>query len=195
MCFYWKLILGLQIDILLFVCSIRGLYLGTLFHLLKWYFALDKYNYVCWATIYCFDIASLHLTCPDVLNEFVSWNFSFLKTKMWSSRMALDQLHEQNNKYIKGVCGATNLVYCQDDTALICWELCGPDLSRLLIEFDEGNEIKESESIHKHHEDNFIFQNDLFNDVDKLSKGFICNPFQMQNLTVADNTEIVFDWF
>ena len=61
------------------------------------------------------------------------------------------------------------------------------------MEFEEGNENEKQESIHKHHEDNFIFQNDFFNDVDKLSKGFICNSFQMQNLTVADNTETVFD--
>ena len=45
--------------------------------------------------------------------------------------MSLDQLHEQNNKYIKGVSGATSLVNQQDETALIRWELCGPELSRL----------------------------------------------------------------
>ena len=33
--------------------------------------------------------------------------------------MVLDQVHKQNNKYIKGVSGATNLVIHQDDTALI----------------------------------------------------------------------------
>ena len=57
----------------------------------------------------------------------------------------------------------------------------------------EGNKNEKRDSIHKHHEDNFIIQNDFFNDVDKLSKGFICNRCQMQNLTVVDNTEIVFN--
>ena len=33
---------------------------------------------------------------------------------------------------------------------------------------------------------------DFFNDVDKHSKGFICNPFQMQNLTVADNIDNIY---
>ena len=37
------------------------------------------------------------------------------------------------------------------------------------------------------------FKTIFFNDVDKLSKGFICNRCQMQNLTVVDNTEIVFN--
>ena len=114
-----------------------------------------------------------------MFNELANGNFSFRKTKTSFSRMALDQLHEQNNKYIKGVSGGTTLVNRQDDTALIRWELCGPELSRFLMEFEEGNENEKRESIHKHHEDNFIFQNDFFNDVDKHLNGFICNPFQM----------------
>ena len=67
--------------------------------MLKWYFSLDKYNYARWATVYWFDMASLHLTCPDVYREFMEGNFSYLKTKSSFSRMGLDQLHEQNNIY------------------------------------------------------------------------------------------------
>ena len=47
MCFYWKLILNFQINILVFVRAIREgnfkLYFETLFLLLKWYFIVDKY--------------------------------------------------------------------------------------------------------------------------------------------------------
>ena len=145
MCFYWKLIIDFQINILLFVRSIRQgnftLYRNTLFNMLKWYFALDKYNYARWATVYWFDMASLHFTCPDVYPEFMEENFSYLKTKSSFSRMGLDQLHEQNNKYIKGVSGATSLVNRQDETALILWVLCGAELSRLLLKFEESNQI------------------------------------------------------
>ena len=194
MCFYWKLIIDFQINILLFVRSIRQgnftLYRNTLFNMLKWYFSLDKYNYARCTTVYWFDMASLHLTCPDVYREFMVGNFSYLKTKSSFSRMGLDQLHEQNNKYIKGVSGATSLVNRQDETALIRWELCGPELSRLLLQFEESNEIDREEKTQKHHEDNVGFQND---DVDKVTKNFVCNPFESQSLTVVNKTGVVFD--
>ena len=45
--------------------------------------------------------------------------FSFAKTKRPFSRMALDQVHERNNKIIKGVGGATSLFNTQDESALI----------------------------------------------------------------------------
>ena len=138
-------------------------------------------------------MASLHFTCPDVYREFMEGNFSYLKTKSSFSRMGLDQLHEQNNKYIKGVSGATSLVNQQDETALIRWELCGPELSRLLPKFEESNEIDREEKTQKHHEDNLGFQNDFFDDVDKVIKNFVCNPFESQSLTVVNKTGVVFD--
>ena len=62
--------------------------------------------------------------CLNEYKEFAAENFSVLKTNKQFSRMALDQLHEQNNKYIKGVSGATSLIIGQDDSTLIRWKLC-----------------------------------------------------------------------
>ena len=49
MCFYWKLILELMIDVLVFIRSLRkgkySLYIASLRKLIRWYFALDHYNY------------------------------------------------------------------------------------------------------------------------------------------------------
>ena len=45
--------------------------------------------------------------------------FSFTKTKCPFSQIALDQVHEQNNKIIKGVGGATSLLNTQDESVLI----------------------------------------------------------------------------
>ena len=97
-----------------------------------------------------------------VCEEFIRGNFSFLKTKTSFSRMALDQLHEQNNKVVKGVSGATSLINRQDDSALIRWELCGPELSRLLDEFEAGYKV--DDELDTHHECNTTFQVDFFND-------------------------------
>ena len=61
MCFYWKMIFEVQLGILILVRSIREgnfkLYIEALYSFLKWYFAMDKYNYARWATIYWFDMA------------------------------------------------------------------------------------------------------------------------------------------
>ena len=56
-------------------------------------------------------------------------HFSFLKTHREFSRIATDQVHEQNNKIIKGSGGATSLLNKSDASALIRWEAGGPDIS------------------------------------------------------------------
>ena len=50
-----------------------------------------------------FDLISLPPTHPDIYQQMLKGFFSFAKTKRPFSRMALDQVHEQNNKIIKGV--------------------------------------------------------------------------------------------
>ena len=42
--------------------------------------------------------------------------------------MVPDQLHEQNNEKIKAVGGAVHFVNREDESGLIKWELCGPEL-------------------------------------------------------------------
>ena len=54
--YYWRLILNFQIQVPIFVRSVRTrnflLNRKTLFYFLKWFFARDKYNYSRWATVY-----------------------------------------------------------------------------------------------------------------------------------------------
>ena len=107
--------------------------------------------------------------------------------------MPLDQLHEQNNKYIKGVSGATHLVNRCDDSALVRWELCGPELPRILCEFEEGIDVPKGEKIRRHHGDNMTFQNNFNSDIRQVYKGFSCNPFEMKTLTCISNTDVSFD--
>ena len=120
---YWSLIINLQIEILVFVSSIREgnfhLYVQSLRNLLECFFALDHTNYARWLTIRVFDPISLPITHPDVYQQMLKGFFSFAKTKRPFSRMALDQVHERNNKIIKGVGGATSLFNTQDESALI----------------------------------------------------------------------------
>ena len=73
--------------------------------------------------------------CPSAYSEMIKGNLSFQKTNRQFARMALDQIHEQNNKVIKGVSGGTNLLNRADDSGLSRWELCGPDLGRLITKW------------------------------------------------------------
>ena len=74
MSFYWNIILHVELSILVSIRSIREgnftLYKQSLWSLMKWYFALDHYNYERWVTVHLFDLMCLEFTCPDIYNEF-----------------------------------------------------------------------------------------------------------------------------
>ena len=142
MCFHWNMIVNFEVLLLIYMWSIREgnfeLYLASLYHMLPWFFALDRYNYACSAAIYYFDMELFKHRCPNEYKEFAAGNFLFLKTNKEFSRVALDQLHEQNDNYIKSVSGATSSFIdrmtrhwldrnCADQT-LVRWELCRPDI-------------------------------------------------------------------
>ena len=99
---YWRSVKNLQIEILVIVCSIREgnfpLFVQSLRNLLTWFFALDHTTYARWLTIHVFDLISLSTTHPDIYQQVLQRFFCFTKTKCPFSRMALDQVHEQNNK-------------------------------------------------------------------------------------------------
>ena len=153
MCNYWHLIMKSQIEILLFIRSIReSNFMSCVRSLMKWLFASDHYNYARWASVHLRDLTGVHLTCPDVFREFNDGHFSFQKTKRKFSKMALDQCHEQNNELIKGISGATHLLNRNDETSLERWETSTPELARLITEFEESFDNKRNECDTQHHE-------------------------------------------
>ena len=176
-------------EILVFVRSIREgnfhLCVQSLRNLLKWFFALDHTNYARWLTIHVFDLISLPITHPDVYQQMLKGFFSFAKTKRPFSRMALDQVHEQNNKIIKGVGGATSLLNTQDESALIRWETCGPEVARIVLEFQDSLYKQDaSSSAAKNHEDYEKFNRD----VESVYQAIPCNPFEMASLSTINNS-------
>ena len=129
------------------------------------------------------------------MNEyFCKGFFSFQKTNRQFSMMSLDQVHEQNNAVIKDSGGATDLLNKVDESSLLRWEVCNPELARLLIEFEDamdGNDqVKVTES--KHHEDNDNFRKKFVGDVKALCKGFAMNPFLDDKLKKVNNSKICF---
>ena len=77
---------------------------------MKWVFSFDYCNYAQWATVYLFDLMTLHLTCPDVYAQFLKRNLSFQKSNRRFSKLALDKVHEENNEKIKRASGAMHLL-------------------------------------------------------------------------------------
>ena len=99
-------------------------------------FGLDHYNYSRWLSVHLFNLMHLHVTCPDIYNEFVVGKFSFSKTLGEFSKMSSDQVHEPNNEIIKSVSGAVNVLKREDQSALERWELCSPEIARVVSTFE-----------------------------------------------------------
>ena len=190
MAHYWSLVI--QIEILVFVHSIREsnfhLYVQSLRNLLNWFFALDHTNYARWLTIHVFDLISLPATHPDVYQQMLKGFFSFVKTKRPFSRMALAQVHEQNNKIIKGVGGGTSLLNTQDESALIMWETCRPEVARIVSELEDSLYNQDASSSAAKHEDNKKFRQKFNRDVESIYQSIPCNPFEMASLSTINNS-------
>ena len=136
MAFVWQLIFNVEILLLLFVRSQReaNLQLRTEVwrSFIKYYFALDQYSYARLQSIHLFNWKASEFTAPDVFTTFIDGCFKFQKTSTEFSRIPLDQVHEQNNAYIKGVADATHLVKRTDEAGLIRWELWSNELAMMI---------------------------------------------------------------
>ena len=104
---------------------------------MKWFFALDHYNYARWQSVHLFDLLSLENSLPDIYQNFKDVHFSFQKSNREFSSIALDQVHEQNNAVLKSVAGVTHILNRQDESALLQWELCSHDLDEYLKDFED----------------------------------------------------------
>ena len=198
MCSYWYLIVTLQRDILLYVRSLREsnykLLIYAMKNLMKWVFSFHCDNYTRWATVHLFDLMTLHSTCPDVYAQFLKGNISFQKSNRRFSKMALDQVHEQNNEKIKGGSGATHLLNRADESGLERWETCTPEIARTIESLEENIEAKTTENLDKlNHEDRSAFQRNFGADAKKVYDGFDVNPFEEINLLNISNTSIPCD--
>ena len=81
MAHYWSLVINLQIEILVFVRSIREgnfhVYVQSLRNLSECFFALDHTNYARWLTIHVFDLISVPITHPNVYQQMLKGFFNF----------------------------------------------------------------------------------------------------------------------
>lgn len=189
---FWNLVLRLELLVLLFIRSYREsnfeLYKDVLQELLPFFFALDHIHYARWISVHLRDMETLD---GSIYAQFAQGKFTVHKTARPFSSIAIDQAHEQNNAHVKGDGGAIGLL--EDESALRRWTVAGPEVSRLIQEFE--NQSFETKSTTKHHEDVECMQKDFKEKVRSLKKVILemGNPFEEDStdLLVLDTHEIV----
>ena len=151
---YWYLTLQLELLALVFVKSLREghfhLYLQSLCKLVPWLFALDQTNYARWLPVHIRDMASLHETHPDIYIQFVNGNFVIRKSHHRFSAISIDQAHEQNKALVKGEGGANGLT--ENPQAFLRWMVAGPEIARVITEFEKRDSRTRTQSDMQHHE-------------------------------------------
>ena len=151
---FWFLVLQLQLTILVFVRSIRSgnfpLYIPSLTKLVHWFSTFDHYHYARWISVHLRDMMALSHLHPDIHTEFVKGHFTVKKTSHAFSNLAIDQAHEQNNAVVKDDGGAVGLTECP--AALQRWMASGPEMARVINDFEISVDSALCTSDMRHHE-------------------------------------------
>ena len=82
--------------------------------------------------------------------EFVKGHFTVQKTEHSFSNMAIDQAHEQNNCIVKDDGGAVGLT--ESPAALRRWMVSGPEMARLINDFEASVHHSKDMVDMRHHE-------------------------------------------
>jgi len=172
---YWSITITLEAILLNFVRSIREgnfvLFVDCLKKICPWLFALDMVHYARWLPVFVKTLEELPVHHPDVYAAFLSGHFSSKKTNRRFSAISDDQVHEQKNKIVKDTGGAVGIL--DNETALMKWMVSGPEISRMLKEFEEASNVKhdKTEDI-GHHEDNETFRYQFLRHVSQVVNSF-----------------------
>lgn len=150
------------------------MYIQAIKSLLPWVFALDNQNYARWLSVHLRDMLDLPKRHPSVHTEFSKGSFVVHKTKKVFSSIPLDHAHEQVNALVKGEGGAVGLT--ESPAALRRWMVAGPELSRMVKEFEDISTTKKDL---RHHEQTPAVQSTFLKDVKSLILSFeeSGNPF------------------
>ena len=193
---FWYLILQLELAVMVFVRAIREadflLYTDALSKIVPWFFALDHTHYSRWVSIHLRDMVSLKELNPDVHAEFMKGNFVVKKSRRAFSAIAIDQADEQNNASVKGDGGAVGLT--ENPAALRRWMVSGPEMARLIQEFDGSTEKRQYTDV-RHHEQKRHVQMTFAQDVRSLSRVMeeMGNPFteSSSDLLVLNSRDVM----
>ena len=178
---YWCLVLELELCVLQFVRSLREAnfkhYFESLAQLAPWMFSLDHINYARWLSIHIRDMCTLLCKHPAVFQQFSQGAFVVHKSPRVFSSIAMDHAHEQANASVKGDGGAVCLT--ESPGALLRWSVAGPELARMMQEFEEAIPSVTKEDT-RHHEQTpgvqVLFKKDVTSLVSAIEE--VGNPFE-----------------
>ena len=178
---YWSQTMALQLAVLLLVRSIResnfDLYVCSLSEIIPWFFALDRHHYARWGAVHLRDMLMLPVKHPEIAEQFVSGRFTVNRTKRPFSSIACDHAHEQMNAHVKGVGGIIGLT--ENTQALLRWMVAGPEVARVIAEFELAVWPEYDCDIGGHHEQTASVQQQFMQDVVCLTDSIesMGNPF------------------
>jgi len=194
---FWYTALQLELTILVFVRSIHlgdfQLYVQSLTKLIPCFFSLDHFNYSRWISVHLCDMVALSHLHPEMYQEFMKGHFTVQKTKHAFSKIAIDQAHEQNNVVVKNDGGVIGL--SEFPCALQRWMVSGPEMARLVNEFEASIDRSQAPVDIRHHEERPGVQRAFLRDVSALKATFdeFGNPFSesSSDLLVLDTKDVV----
>lgn len=103
---YWVTVMELEAILLQFIKSVRNAdfeeYVKILEQMCPWYLVTNHTHYGRWLPTLVADMKKLPEKHPEVYQQFKQGHFTSRKTNRKFSCIADDQLHEQNNKMVKG---------------------------------------------------------------------------------------------
>ena len=162
--------------------------------MLPWFFVLNHTNDARWLPVHLRDMSALQQTSPGVFLQFEKGLFTVHKTprRFSAIAIAIDQAHEQNNGMVKGDGGAVGLT--ENPSAHRRWMISGPEMARLVSEFEASMTTEVEVQGADHHEVQRSFQVSFFKDVKSLVTTIddFGNPFleESEDFIVLDTKEI-----
>ena len=137
-------------------------------------------------------MSALQQTAPGVFLQFEKGLFTVHKSPRRFSAIAIDQAHEQNNGMVKGDSGTVGLA--KNPRALRRWTTSGPEMARLVSEFEASMATEAELQGADHHEVQRSFQVSFFKDMKSLVTTIedFGDPFleESDDLIVLDTKEI-----
>ena len=139
-------------------------------------------NYARWLPVFISDLKKLPTEHPFIHEEFMKGHFTVTKSYQKLSSIAEDQANEQNNKLVKIEGGAVGIL--DSNIALMKWMVAGPEMIRILRDFEEANNVRSEEV--NHHEDTYTFKRQFRKDVLSFRNTFeeMGSPFEEKNILI-----------
>ena len=183
------MVLELELLLMTYVRSLRKgdflLYIQVLGILVPWAFASNHHNYARRLPVHICDMITLKEKHPTVLQQFLKGHFVVQKSNCRFSMMASDQNHEQQNQIIKAEGGAVGLM--ENPAALTRWMTAGPEVARVVTEFEENVEPSIDNVNADHHDQKKSNQKLFMKDVSSL----INTMQEMGNLFTEDSQDLI----